>query len=222
MAQFGDMLKKAKEVVTSAETPMENETTRGLKEALNMGIENAVAELSVKNGFLDSPYKVLIPSDAKKIISKVKHLPGFENVETELVNKMNKAAELAVRKSTPIFIEAIKNMNIKDATKILFGNSNAATSYLENSTRSSLYTAFMPAIQSSLDEVNARTYWTSIVSAYNKLPFVKKVNPQLDDHVNSKSLDGLFSLIENKESAIRKNQDQRSTELLRKVFAKQD
>ncbi len=40
--------------------------------------------------------------------------------------------------------------------------------------------------------------------------------------MNQKALDGLFSLIEVKEANIRVNHDERKTELLKKVFAKQD
>jgi hypothetical protein len=149
-------------------------------------------------------------------------VPGFQNVERDLVKKMNEAAEIAAKKATPIFVEAITDLTIKDAMNILLGEKDAATRYLENSTRSSLYTAFLPVIQDALDQVNARTYWSAAVDAYNKIPFVKKVNPELDDHVNQKALDGLFSLIENKEAQIRSNKSARETELLRKVFAKQD
>ena len=220
-AQFDNLLKKAKAVV-SGESSMEDETGSALKQALNLGVDKAVKQLSADNGYLESPYKVLIPEDAQKVIDKVKMVPGFENVEKDLIEKMNKAAELAAKKATPIFVDAIKQMTIKDATNILLGEKNAATQYLDRTTRSSLYSAFMPVIQNSLDEVNARTYWSSVVNAYNKIPFVSKMNPELDDHVNTKGLDGLFSLIEKKELGIRGDKDQRSTELLRKVFARQD
>jgi hypothetical protein len=220
-AQIGDLLNKAKNVVTG-ETSMEDETGNALKQALNLGVDKAVKQLSAENGYLNSPYKVLIPEDAQTVIDKVKMVPGFQNVEKDLIEKMNQAAELAAKKATPIFVDAIKQMTIKDATNILMGEKNAATNYLDRTTRPSLYAAFMPVIQASLDEVNARTYWTSVVNAYNKIPFVNKMNPELDDHVNTKGLDGLFSLIEKKEADIRGDKNQRSTELLRKVFARQD
>jgi hypothetical protein len=85
-----------------------------------------------------------------------------------------------------------------------------------------LYATFLPVIQSALDEVNAREYWKTVITAYNNIPFVKKANPALDDHVNQKALDGLFSLIQVKEEKIRMDQSQRTTDLLRKVFAQQD
>ena len=69
-----------------------------------------------------------------------------------------------------------------------------------------------------LDEVNAVSYWKTVVDAYNKLPFVKNMNPALDDHVNNKALDGLFSLIAVKEKGIRTDVNQRTSDLLKKVF----
>jgi hypothetical protein len=94
--------------------------------------------------------------------------------------------------------------------------------YLKGSSQQALYDAFLPVIANALDEVNARTYWKTAVDAYNKLPFIKKVNPELDDHVNNKALDGMFGLIAVKEEGIRNDIDQRSTDLLKKVFGQQD
>jgi hypothetical protein len=218
-AQFKDMLNKAKSSVTSL-SKNDTDVSAGLKEALNNGIESAVNQLSAEKGYLESPYKILIPADAQKVIDKVKMVPGFQDVETKLINQMNQAAEIAAKKATPIFVNAIKQMSFQDATKILSGPDNAATTYLESTSRTPLYNEFMPIIQASLDEVNARTYWKTVVDAYNKLPFVKKVNPALDDHVNNKGLDGLFSLIAVKEQGIRTDVNQRTSDLLKKVFGK--
>lgn len=216
-AQFKDLMKKAKTAAGIA-TGNENEMSSAMKEALQIGIDAAVVQLSAEKGYLESPYKILIPEDAKKIIEKVKLVPGFQDVESKLTLQMNKAAEIAAKKATPIFVDAITKMTVKDAASIIKGNENAATQYLETSSRKQLYDAFLPVIQSSLDEVNARTYWKSVVDAYNKIPFVKKMNPALDDHVNNKGLDGLFSLIAVKEKGIRTDVSQRTSELLKKVF----
>lgn len=217
--QLKDLLNKAKADVSTI-SGENKEIGLGLKEALNNGIETAVNQLSVDKGYLESPYKILIPSDAQKVIDKVKMVPGFQDVETKLVQQMNKAAEIAAKKATPIFVNAIKNMTIQDAKKILTGSENAATVYLETGTRPALYAEFLPIIQASLDEVNARTYWKSVVDAYNKIPLVKKMNPNIDDHVNNKALDGLFGLIAVKEKGIRTDANQRTSDLLKKVFGK--
>jgi hypothetical protein len=133
---------------------------------------------------------------------------------------MNKAAEIAAKKATPVFVDAITKMTVKDAASIISGPENAATNYLATTSRVQLYDAFLPVIQTSLDEVSARTYWKSVVDAYNKIPFVKKMNPALDEYVNNKGLDGLFSLIAVKEKGIRTDVNQRSSDLLKKVFGK--
>lgn len=194
----------------------------GLKQALEFGVNQAVEQLSAEDGYFDSQYKVLIPEEAHKVISKLKHIPGFENVERDLVAKMNQAAEYAAREATPIFVSAITGMTFDDALQILSGENDAATRYLERTTRDQLYESFMPVIQDALDEVNAREFWATAVSTYNQIPFIKRVNPELDDHVNNIALNGLFGEIEKKEAGIRTNQDERTTELLRNVFGKQD
>jgi len=216
-AQFKDILNKAKNSVSSL-GKNDGDIGAGLKEALNNGIESAVTQLSAENGYLGSPYKILIPEDAQKVINKVKMIPGFQDIETKLIHQMNSAAEIAAKKATPIFVNAIKQMSFQDAKSILTGPDNAATSYLDKTSRKPLYDEFLPVIQNSLDEVNARTYWKSVVDAYNTIPFVKKMNPALDDHVNNKALDGLFSLIAVKEKGIRTDVNQRTSDLLKKVF----
>ncbi len=226
-AQFGKLMKEAKEKVNEIKDGggaglSQDEVGKGLKEALNNGVGDAVNFLSAEDGYYKSAYKILLPEEAQKVTSKLKSVPGFSNVEANLVEKMNRAAEIAAVKAKPIFVSAIKNMSFKDAMNILMGENNAATSYLKSSTYKSLYSEFMPIIQSALDEVNAREYWKGAVTAYNKIPFVQKTNPELDDHVNRTALDGMFSLVQKKEEDIRGDVNLRNTDVLRKVFAKQD
>ncbi len=226
-AQFGGKLKNA---VKKAESKLKSEAGslsqeeigNGLKEALNKGVGKAVDFLSAEDGYLKSMYKIPIPNEAQKVFNKVKAVPGFENAEEKMTTLLNRAAENAATKAKPIFVSAIKQMTFKDAMNILMGDKDAATRYLESTTSKPLFKEFMPVIQNSLDEVNARTYWTKVVNAHNKLPFVKKVDPELDRYVTNKALVGMFGLVEKKEEDIRSNQSSRSSDLLKKVFAKQD
>lgn len=224
-AQFGKLIDKAKnsdigKKVIGDEGSLD--VAGGLKEALELGVGEAVTRLSSKNGYLESPYKILLPEEAQKVVDKIKMVPGFNNVERDLVERMNAAAESAAKKATPIFTDAIRSISFDDARKILFGENDAATRYLDNSSRQKLYDAFLPVIQNALDEVNARTYWRTVVDKYNSLPFTSQVNPELDDHVNDKALDGLFSLIEVKEQGIRQDVSQRTSPLLKDVFSQLD
>jgi hypothetical protein len=220
-AQLKGALDKAKSAVTGGGLS-QDEAGQGLKEALNKGVSEAADFLSKEDGYYKSPYKILLPEEAEKVVKKLKVVPGFENVEANLVEKMNRAAEDAAIKAKPIFISAIKSMTFKDAMNILMGKDDAATRYLEGATFKQLYAEFMPIIQASLDKVGAREYWRTAVTAYNKLPLVEKTNPELDDHVNRKALGGLFSLVEKKEEGIRNDVSLRNSDLLKKVFAQQD
>ncbi|MBI5915541.1 MAG: DUF4197 domain-containing protein [Bacteroidetes bacterium] len=224
-AQLKGALDKAKnkvEEVTGQGGLSQDEVGRGLKEALNNGVGEAADFLSKPDGYYKSAYKILLPDEAQQVVSKLKLVPGFENVEANLIEKMNRAAEDAAIKAKPIFISAIRQMTFKDAMNILMGKDDAATRYLESATFKQLYAEFLPIIQQSLDKVNAREYWRSAVSAYNKIPFVEKTNSELDDHVNRAALKGLFGLVEKKEAGIRKDVSLRNSDLLKKVFAKQD
>ncbi|MEL6143396.1 MAG: DUF4197 domain-containing protein [Bacteroidota bacterium] len=225
-AQLGKTLGKLKDQadkVLSGESPLsDDEVGSALKEALNLGVQEAVTFLSAEDGYYTSPYKILVPEEAQTVLRKVSGLPGFGNVEAELTLRINRAAESAAKKAGPIFVNAIKGLTIKDAMNILMGDQDAATRYLESNTVQALTAEFLPVIQQSLDEVNAREYWRSAVTAYNKIPFVKKTNPELDQHVTERALAGMFTLVEEKEANLRDNPALRQTELLRKVFARQD
>ena len=193
-----------------------------LKQALSIGAEKSSNQLSALNGYYQSPYKILLPEEANTVISKLKFIPGFSNFEEEMIKKINKGAEDAAKKSAPIFLNAIKQMTIQDALGILMGEKNAATNYLNRTTYNALYSEFNPVIVNSLNKFGALDYWTKAVNKYNALPFVSKVNPDLADHVTAKALVGLFDVVEQKELGIRTDLSQRSSDLLKRVFAKQD
>ena len=194
----------------------------GLKQALEFGIGEGAQRLSQKDGYFKSPYKILLPPEARKVTDKLKNVPGFSSLEADILEKINRGAEDAAKKAKPIFVDAIRQMTFSDAMDILMGADNAATQYLNRTTNSKLYQEFNPVIIESLDKFNARKYWADAVNAYNKIPFVDKANPDLDDYVTNEALKGLFSMVEKKELQIRTDVSARTTDLLKKVFAKQD
>ncbi len=218
-AQIGKILDKAKE---KAGLQDNSEVGNGLKEALNVGISKGADLLSVTDGYYKSIYKILLPDEARQIVQALSAVPGFGDVEEKIIEKMNRAAEDAATKAKPIFQKAIREMSFKDAMNILMGADDAATKYLHQATYQDLYAAFQPVIVESLNKVNAITYWESAITAYNKIPLVKKANPRLDDYVTTKALEGLFSMVAKEEKAIRTDVNRRTSDLLKRVFAKQD
>jgi hypothetical protein len=198
------------------------EIGQGLKQALEFGIGEGASALSQRNGYFDSPYKILLPEEARKVTEKLRFIPGFQDVETVIIQKLNQAAEDAAKSAKPIFVNAITSMTFDDALGILMGPTDAATTYLHSRTYNPLYDEFKPVITESLNKFNAIEYWADAITAYNKLPFVEKVNPELDSYVTDEALEGLFAMVAKKELQIRTDISSRTTDLLRKVFAKQD
>lgn len=203
--------------------PLTNaDIANGLKEALNLGVGESVDFLSAKDGYLKSIYKIALPEEATKVTDKLKFIPGFTNVEEIAIEKINRAAEDAASKAAPILLDAIKGMSFEDAMGILMGERNAATQYLNNKTYDALYGEFKPVLINSLNKFGALDYWSDAINKYNSIPLLEDVNPDLADHAATKALVGLFALVEKKEDGIRTDISQRTSDLLKRVFAKQD
>jgi hypothetical protein len=98
------------------------------------------------------------------------------------------------------------------------GDSIAGTRFLQQSTTIALAKAFRPVIEGSLDKVDATKHWSTVMNAYNKIPFVKRMNPDLTQYVTEKALEGLFFTIASEEKLIRKDPLGQASALLRRVF----
>jgi hypothetical protein len=195
--------------------------SNGLKQALEIGISQGVELLSQKDGYYgNSLAKILFPEPLQKVDKTLRSI-GLGSLADEGVKLLNRAAEDAVTQAKPIFINAVKNLSFSDATAILTGGKNAATEYLKSTTTQSLVQAFSPKIEASLSKVGADQVWNNIITKYNSIPLVTKVEPNLTSYVTEKAIDGLFLQIAQKEEDIRTNISSRTTPLLQKVFAKQ-
>lgn len=203
---------------TTSQDPTVSEIGMGLKDALTKGISEGATRLSQVDGYLGNPkIRIPWPEEAQKVANTLNDL-GMHQLVDDVETSINRAAEDAASKAKPIFVNAIKQMTINDAKNILFGGNNAATNYLKSKTWADLTNAFLPVIKTSLDKVNATKYWSDAITAYNKIPLVKDVNPDLPGYVNQKALDGLFYMVAQEEQKIRENPVERTTALLKKVF----
>jgi hypothetical protein len=194
----------------------------GLKEALNNGISKQVSKLTAVDGFYrNEAVKILMPEELQKVDKALRKI-GLGSLADDGIKMLNRAAEDATKEATPIFVNAVKQMTFTDAKNILMGNDTAATTYLQTTTTSPLYAKFNPVIKNSFAKVGADKVWTNIITKYNSIPFVKKVNPDLTDYTTNKALEGVFKMIAVEEKNIRTNINSRSSDLLKKVFAMQD
>lgn len=194
----------------------------GLKQALDNGIKNQVSKLTAKDGFFKNDLvKIMLPQELQAVDKGLRKI-GLGNLADEGIKVLNRAAEDAVKTATPIFVNAVKDMTFADAKNILLGEKNAATSFLENKTSQNLLTSFTPVIEKSFSKVGADKVWSNLISKYNSIPFVNKVNPDLTSYTTQQALTGVFKMIAVEEKGIREKAGLRNTALLKQVFAMQD
>lgn len=212
-----DKLKKA----VKGESLSTEEVAAGLKEALTNGASKGSDLVSQVDGyFKNAEIKIPFPPEVQKVETKLRQMGMGDQVD-KFVLALNRGAEDAAKEAKPIFVTAIKQMTIQDAWSILKGEDDSATQYLKRTTTSQLTEKFKPVIQKSLEKTNATKYYKDLVTTYNKIPMVQKVNPNLDDYATEKSIGGLFVMVAKEEKSIRDNPTARTTELLKKVFSAQ-
>ncbi|MCF8277908.1 MAG: DUF4197 domain-containing protein [Flavobacteriales bacterium] len=194
------------------------ETTEALVEALLVGADNSAQKAAAEDGFFkNAAIKILFPPELVKVRTaalKVGMKPLVDRFELSL----NRAAEDAAKQAKPILVSAIRQIRFQDVWDILFGGKTAATDYLRLKTEPDLLTAFAPIVKQSIGREEVTKHWKPLADAYNSVPFVQKVNPDLESYVTHKTVDGLFTLIADEERKIREHPIARVSELLRKVF----
>jgi hypothetical protein len=197
------------------------EVISGLKEALNVGIKNAVNLSSVTDGFLKNDViRLPFPPDAIKVREKAINF-GLSKQVTTFEETLNRAAEEATKKALPIFVDAIKNMSVSDGFSILKGGDGAATKFLKSQTSNQLVIAFAPVVKEATTKVQLTAYWNPIITRYNSamtLSGGQKLDPDLDAYITQKAINGLFYLVETEENKIRKDPLARVSDILVKVF----
>lgn len=211
------LAKKTKELRGGSKLSNE-EVVKGLKEALSVGTNNSSNLASQADGFYKNP-RLFIPwpEEAKEMKERLIKM-GFAKKIEEFEMSLNRAAEEAAKKAAPVFVDAISNMSVQDGFAILNGADTAATNYLRKTTYSPLKINFLPVVKEAIEKVKVTSYWNPLVTTYNKIPGVKKQNPDLDDYVTNKAINGLMVLIADEEMKIRRDPAARVTDLLKKVF----
>jgi len=212
----------ASAVINSQGQPTTLEITSALKQALEQGSTNGAQQLSAVDGFFaNAAVKILFPPEARKAESTLRSL-GLGKLADDVILSLNRAAEDAAKQAKPIFVSAVKQMTLADVTNILLGSQDAATQYFKRVTTAELVNQFKPVIQNSLGKVGATRYYTDAVTAYNKIPLVTKLNPDISDYATQKAIEGVFYQIAQEELKIRQNIGFRTTPLMQKVFAYAD
>ena len=194
------------------------ESSSGIKEALSRGTDVAVSQLGQPNGFMgDARVRIPLPESARSAEKMMRTL-GMKKQADELIETMNRAAELAVVEARPILLNAVKNMSFSDARGILTGGDNAATQYFKRTTSEAMAVKFLPIVKQATAKVNLAGQYNQYAGQAAKLGLLDKKDADLDSYVTQKAMDGLFLMIAEQEKAIRKDPIGTGSALLQKVF----
>jgi Protein of unknown function (DUF4197) len=222
-AQIGDLLKQLPQIpggTPSTGSLGEVKIGQGLKEALQVSTANAVSLTGRTDGyFKNEAIKILMP-DSMKTVDRGLRTVGYGPQLDELVLSMNRAAEQAAPAAKNIFWNAIGDMSIDDATKILNGGNTAATDYFKGKTTPQLTTAFTPVVEKSMSQVGVTQQYEQLLGRAKAIPFLNTESYDINHYVVSKSLDGLFHVVGEQEAQIRANPAARTTALLQEVFGR--
>ena len=190
----------------------------GLKEALTRGADAAVAQLGQKDGFFgNAALKIPLPPSLQKA-EKAMRMFGMGKQADQLVLSMNRAAEAAVPEAKPLLINAVKEMTLEDAKGILTGGKTSATDFFRKKTEAKLTERFEPIVKTSTDKVGLAQQYNRYAGAAAQFNLVDKKQANVEQYVTQQALDRLYTLIGEKEAAIRANPLQAGSELLKKVF----
>lgn len=193
---------------------------QGLKEALNVGIDNAVKKASAAGGYWQNDQiRIRFPQQLS-LVEKSLRAVGMGAKVDDFERSVNQAAEAAAPQAKGALLDAVTGMSFADAQAILKGSDTAATDYFKKTTWDRLYQAVSPSMKKTLDRYSVSQKYDQLFQAYNKIPFAAK--PKLvsaDQYATTKALDGLFVLIGQQEKLIRTDPQARITELLKTVFS---
>jgi hypothetical protein len=226
---------------TSTSNISDSTVTSGLKEALKTGVNYAVTQLGSSNGYLDnSAVKIPLPDNLAKAETLLRSVGGNQMADN-LINSMNTAASKAAPKTAEVFVNAIDKMSVTDAQAILSGGNEAATNYFKANTSDSLKKLIAPIIQETMKENQVATYYDTVNNLYKSsakglvdnsgvMGMAKSFgvdsyipgssDESLDEYITTKAIDGLFTMIGQKEAAIRANPVEQTSSILKQVFGK--
>lgn len=225
-AGIKDLLKQADELINSNTATSSSSNLpasridAGLKQALTIGAERAIALLGVRGGFLnDKAVRIPLPGMLKSVGKGLRTLGQGKYVD-EFETTVNRAAEEAIPQTLAIVKKTVMNMTLQDVQGILNGGDDAATRFLQKRAGDSLHTIIKPIVARATAKTGATAAYKKLMgkAGDNLGGLLNTQSTDLDDYVTGKTLDGLFLKLAAEEKKIRRDPVARTTDLLRQVF----
>lgn len=209
---------------STAETAGQNNPsalTRAIKESLELGSTRAADLLSRSGGYQNSPvYRIRLPEAVQPLAARLRQF-GLGGQVDRIEALMNQGAERAAVEAKAVFIDAVRTMTVTDAMGIVRGNNTAATDYFRRRTEADLRLRYLPIVQNSLKQIGFYQQYQQLLEAYKQLPLANKPDLDLEQHVLTRALNGLFTQVGEEEKAIRKDPLGRGSSAIAAVFGRQ-
>jgi hypothetical protein len=198
----------------------QTDAAAGVRAALERGANNAVALLGRDGGFLDNP-KVRIPLPGfLNSAAKLLRATGQGRKVDELDTAMNRAAEMAVPESRLLLVNAVRQMSVEDALKIVRGGDTSVTDFFAVKTRAPLTVKFLPIVTRATERVSLAERYNAVAGRGVGLGLVRKDDANIQQYVTGKTLDGLYRMIGEEEKKIRADPVSTGSAILKKVFGR--
>ena len=196
----------------------ETEAASGVRAALERGADSAVAMLGRPGGFLDNPQvKIPLPGALDRAASMLRAIGQQQRVD-DLVNSMNLAAEQAVPAARPLLLNAVHEMSVEDAVKIVRGSDTSVTDFFAAKTRAPLGEKFLPIVTAETRKVSLAAKYNAVAGKGSTFGLVKPEDANVEQYVTRKALDGLFFMIGQEEKKIRADPVGTGSAILKAVF----
>jgi hypothetical protein len=218
----GQVLGGAGKSKGAASSLSDREIDGGLRDALAVGAERAIALLGRDGGFLDDPQvRIKLPGSLKKA-GKVLKQVGYGSLVDDFETAANRAAERAIPATAEIVKQTVAEMTLEDVRGILGGGDDAATQFLRRKAGDRLHQAVLPIVSEATDAAGATAAYKKFADQATRASggLLSAESIDLDDYVTDKALDGLYLKLAAEEREIRHNPAARSTDLLKKVFGR--
>jgi len=216
------LLETAGQIAQTQLAPSEQETEQAIKQALSKGVGQAINDLGRQNAFLQSDFKIPLPSELQSAADKARQF-GLGNYVDEFEKSINRSAEKAVPAALTILQNSVKKMTLNDVVAIMRGNEQAATQFFRQTTERDIYNRFLPIVTDKTKQVGVTRQYKKLADKVNtigRLAGVSMPNTMnLDQYVTQKAVDALFVKVGEKEKAIRNNPWGETSDIIKKVFS---
>ena len=170
----------------------------GVRRLLTLSSERAFARLMAPNGFYDSQVaRIAVPQAMGGNGTILNALLQSGLVRREVDIALNQVAQDAANRATPIVLDAVRRMTLRDAVAVLRGGPTAATMLLQQEAGGAVLDAMVPEVSRGLRSDLIRTI-SGAIAAKTGIDYA-----ELGETVAGQASDGIFRAIGREEAAIR-------------------